>query len=56
MRCAVRIAEQANWKTLCPGDDPAATWRKHGVIAVRDAGFTEVAPGTITVLAQWPGL
>ena len=54
--CAVRIAEQVTWKTLCPGDDPAATWHEHGVIAVRDAGFTEVAPGTITVLAQWPGL
>jgi len=53
-RCAVRIAEKAVWQDLCPGDDPARTWRDRGVIAVRDAGFTEVAPGTITVLAQWP--
>ena len=29
-------------------------WRTRGVVAVRDAGFTEVASGTVTVLAQLP--
>ncbi|MGH3972141.1 MAG: peptidyl-tRNA hydrolase, partial [Pseudonocardiaceae bacterium] len=28
-------------------------WRQRGVLAVRDAGFTEVAPGTVTCAAQW---
>jgi peptidyl-tRNA hydrolase len=23
-------------------------------VAVRDAGFTEVAPGTVTCVARWP--
>src|SRR5262249_2257958 len=41
-RCAVRPPTPAQWSTL------------DHVIAVRDAGFTEVAPGTITVLAQLP--
>lgn len=54
-RCAVRDATPAQWAELAPGD-PAATWRDHGVIAVRDAGFTEIAPGTVTVLAQARGL
>ncbi|MBB3052081.1 peptidyl-tRNA hydrolase [Prauserella isguenensis] len=54
-RCAVRDATPAQWAELAPGD-PAATWRDRGVIAVRDAGFTEIAPGTVTVLAQARGL
>jgi peptidyl-tRNA hydrolase len=52
-RCAVRTPSVAHWKTLHPGDDPAGAWRQRGVVAVRDAGFTEVDPGTVTVLAQW---
>ncbi|TVT32898.1 peptidyl-tRNA hydrolase [Amycolatopsis rhizosphaerae] len=51
--CAVRTPTVAQWKQLHPGDDPAGAWRSRQVIAVRDAGFTEVAPGTVTVLAQW---
>jgi peptidyl-tRNA hydrolase len=51
-RCAVRTPSVARWKGLHPGDDPAGAWRQRGVVAVRDAGFTEVDPGTVTVLAQ----
>lgn len=53
-RVAVRATSPARWKELCPVDDPEAGWREDRVIAVRDAGFTEVEPGTITVLAQYP--
>jgi peptidyl-tRNA hydrolase len=53
-RVAVRTPARARWAELQPGDDPAAAWRTRGVVAVRDAGFTEIAPGTVTVLAQLP--
>jgi peptidyl-tRNA hydrolase len=51
---AVRTPPLRQWASLHPGDDPAGAWRRRGVVAVRDAGFTEVAPGTVTVLAQLP--
>lgn len=53
-RCAVRIASVHRWAALAPRDRPDRAWRERGVLAVRDAGFTEVAPGTVTVAAQWP--
>ncbi len=34
--------------------DPEKAWREHRLLAVRDAGFTEVAPGTVTVIAMAP--
>ncbi|MFB9905829.1 aminoacyl-tRNA hydrolase [Allokutzneria oryzae] len=52
--CTVRKADPARWRSLHPGDDPAHAWRSKRVVAVRDAGFTEVDPGTITVITQWP--
>ncbi|MPY98572.1 MAG: peptidyl-tRNA hydrolase [Actinophytocola sp.] len=50
-RCAVRTPSTERWTSMLPAD-PAVAWRDRGVISVRDAGFTEVDPGTITVLAE----
>ena len=45
---AVRTAGRAQWAQLCRAVETGAA------VAVRDAGFTEVAPGTITPITT-PG-
>ncbi|PTR31795.1 peptidyl-tRNA hydrolase PTH2 [Rhodococcus sp. OK519] len=47
-RCAVRDADPQRWAQLC--DEVA----RGAAVAVRDAGFTEVAPGSMTVIAPIP--
>ncbi|CAM4501645.1 peptidyl-tRNA hydrolase [Nocardia ninae] len=44
-RCSVRDADERLWRTLA---DQVA---RGTAVAVRDAGFTEVAPGSMTVIA-----
>ncbi|MEV0360694.1 peptidyl-tRNA hydrolase [Nocardia sp. NPDC050697] len=48
-RCAVREAGPERWRELL------ALQAGGGAVAVRDAGYTEVAPGSITVIAVPPG-
>jgi peptidyl-tRNA hydrolase len=52
-RCAVRTACPRQWSALAPGEQPERAWLERCVLVVRDAGFTEVAPGTVTCAAQW---
>ncbi|GAB3927639.1 hypothetical protein GCM10011575_10440 [Microlunatus endophyticus] len=48
-------ADARTWQELSSlVADPAAGWRNHRALAVRDAGFTEIAPGTVTVIAVAP--
>jgi peptidyl-tRNA hydrolase len=50
---AVRRADARQWAELQAGvSDSGAGWREQGLLAVRDAGFTEVAPGTVTAIAR----
>jgi peptidyl-tRNA hydrolase len=49
----VRTASTQQWANLVAEEQPERAWRKRGMLVVRDAGFTEVAPGTVTVAAQW---
>lgn len=44
-RFAVRTVDPDRWRELCAAVD------RDEAVAVRDAGFTEVAPGTITCIA-----
>ncbi|MCP2317154.1 Peptidyl-tRNA hydrolase [Nocardia amikacinitolerans] len=46
--CAVREADPAQWQAL------SDRVRTGGAVAVRDAGFTEIAPGSLTVIAVPP--
>ncbi|WP_024799456.1 peptidyl-tRNA hydrolase [Nocardia sp. BMG51109] len=48
LRCSVREAGPRQWPALCE------RVRQGSATAVRDAGFTEVAPGSITVIAVPP--
>lgn len=48
-RCSVRDSGPRQWSALC--DEV----RRGSATAVRDAGFTEVAPGSTTVIAVPPG-
>ena len=50
-RCAVRTASAHQWADLAAGEQPERVWRERGMLVVRDAGFTEVAPDTVTVAA-----
>lgn len=49
-RCGVRDTDPEQWSRLCALVHEDAP----GVAAVRDAGFTEVAPGSMTVIAVAP--
>lgn len=56
--CPARVAEvdDERWCDLRDAlADPAAAWDSRRLVAVRDAGFTEVDPGTITVIASLGG-
>ncbi len=51
-----RRATEAEWSELTARSADPGGFASTGVLAVRDAGFTEVDPGTITVLAESPTL
>ena len=45
-------ADSGVWRGLLGElDDPERAWTRNRLLAVRDAGFTEVAPGTVTMIA-----
>lgn len=53
--CPARVetVDAAGWGALLAAvHEPAPAWRRERLFAVRDAGFTEVAPGTVTVVAR----
>jgi peptidyl-tRNA hydrolase len=55
--CPVRVrrAEQQEWAELVAvAGNGEHGWRSGRLLAVRDAGFTEIDPGTITIIARSP--
>lgn len=50
---AVRRAGPDDWAVMREAvADPGRAWRSDRLLAVRDAGFTEIDPGTVTVIAR----
>ncbi len=55
LTASVRRAGTQQWSELAAAvADSATAWTGDALLAVRDAGFTEVAPGTVTAIAQVP--
>lgn len=54
---ALRAWSEGGWavRVLVPEEDVWAGLVRQAPVAVRDGGFTEVAPGTRTAVAWWPG-
>lgn len=53
-RADVRRADPGQWADLgATVSEPHRAWQQDRLLAVRDAGFTEIAPGTVTVIAQF---
>ncbi len=54
--CRASRVDQSTWDALVARvADPLHGWRDERLVAVRDAGFTEIDPGTVTVIARAPG-
>jgi peptidyl-tRNA hydrolase len=52
-----RQASPVEWVSLTAElADERRAWQEQRLLAVRDAGFTEVEPGTVTVIARSPRL
>jgi peptidyl-tRNA hydrolase len=53
LRCAVRVASASRWRAVLDAGPNGEAGPGRSTVLVRDAGFTEVAPGTVTCAAQW---